>query len=566
MKQPHYFILLCILLALTTGCVDNGTSGHVSKSDSIYTRDNIVKYLFTDPELGLRMIDTAETRGVIDVNQANYARGYFYYSSDKIQDLDKTRDYMLKVLNNKKPAVDSATYIKVLNCLTAVYSATPSTYQDAIQYALEGAQRAHNANDLPSEANFYYIAGSVMERMQYGSGMKYLENTVEIYKKLVDSNPQMLPSLSNILGVISRFAGEKGYANAIPYLKERLQIVERIEKEGIAVPDGFCNQERASTYGLLAVCQLETGDISESKKSAEAFEKVKDTSDPVFQEDIMLYYAYTGDVARVQQIYDKLEPIIRKREDTLSLLYQALVEEYAIGLNEGGRYQEAYHTLKRSNMLKDSLTQHERQQETLKYAQQLRTQEKELQLKDEEAKSAIYRILAAAAFLICLLIAYFLWRSHIYNKVLLAKNRRLLAEIEERERQEQQAIEQLQAEPEETLTPSQQLFRRICTLMTEQQPYTDENLNRDVLAQLLGTNAKYVGQAIHECSHDETVTDFITRYRLEHVARLLKTTDDPIAIIGEMSGIPSRATLARLFRNAYGMTCTEFREVAREKQ
>jgi AraC-like DNA-binding protein len=141
-----------------------------------------------------------------------------------------------------------------------------------------------------------------------------------------------------------------------------------------------------------------------------------------------------------------------------------------------------------------------------------------------------------------------------------------LAEIEQREREQQQAIEQLQAEPEETLTAGQQLFRRICTLMTEQQPYTDENLNRDMLAQLLGTNAKYVVQAIHECSHGETVTDFITRYRLERVARLLKTTDDAIAIIGEMSGIPSRATLARLFRNEYGMTCTEFREVAREKQ
>lgn len=102
--------------------------------------------------------------------------------------------------------------------------------------------------------------------------------------------------------------------------------------------------------------------------------------------------------------------------------------------------------------------------------------------------------------------------------------------------------------------------------MKEQQPYTEENLNRDTLAQLLGTNAKYVAQAIHECSNGETVTDFITRYRLEHVVRLLKTTNDPIAIIGEMSGIPSRATLARLFRNAYGMTCSEFREVAKEKQ
>ena len=101
--------------------------------------------------------------------------------------------------------------------------------------------------------------------------------------------------------------------------------------------------------------------------------------------------------------------------------------------------------------------------------------------------------------------------------------------------------------------------------MTEQQPYTDETLNRDTLAQMLGTNAKYVVQAIRECSHGETVGDFITRHRLEHVAHLLKTTDSPISLIGDQSGTPSRFTLARLFRNAYSMTCSEYRRIAKEE-
>ena len=134
------------------------------------------------------------------------------------------------------------------------------------------------------------------------------------------------------------------------------------------------------------------------------------------------------------------------------------------------------------------------------------------------------------------------------------------------DKEQQQAIEQLKAEPEERLTTEQQLFRRICDLMAEQKPYTDETLNRDTLAQMLATNAKYVEQAIRECSHGETVNDFITRHRLEHVARLLKATDDSIAVIGELSGIPSRSTLARLFRNAYGMTCSEYRQVANAKK
>ena len=176
------------------------------------------------------------------------------------------------------------------------------------------------------------------------------------------------------------------------------------------------------------------------------------------------------------------------------------------------------------------------------------THEKDLALEKLEAKTTVYRLLAIAVLLVCLLIAYLLWRSYKYNKVLTAKNRKLYEEIEQHRKEEQQEMEQLQAAPEEQLTADQQLFRRLCTLMEDQQPYTDEALNRDSLARLLGTNAKYLEQAIRQCSKGETPGDFITRYRLEHVARLLKTTDDPIAIIGELAGIPSRATLARLFR------------------
>ena len=173
----------------------------------------------------------------------------------------------------------------------------------------------------------------------------------------------------------------------------------------------------------------------------------------------------------------------------------------------------------------------------------------------------MHRVLLAATVLVILLIAFQLRHAHYYNKELMAKNRKLYEEIERHRMEQQQEMEQLQAAPEAELNGEQQLYRRLCQLMDDQHPYTDEALNRDMLAQILGTNAKYVVQAIRECSHGETVNDFINRYRLEHVARLLKTTDEPIAIIGEMAGIPSRATLARLFRNAYGMTPTEYRKI-----
>ena len=214
----------------------------------------------------------------------------------------------------------------------------------------------------------------------------------------------------------------------------------------------------------------------------------------------------------------------------------------------------------RMRQLTDSIHVKEREVDV---EQEQEIRQKEAEIASRRQSAIIQRILLVGAVLIILLITYLFWRSYKYNKVLLAKNQRLLADMEQREQEQQQVIEQLKEEPEERLTAEQQLFRRLCILMADQHPYTDETLNRETLAQLLATNAKYVEQAIRECSHGETVNEFITRYRLEHVARLLKTTDEPIAIIGEEAGIPSRATLARLFRNTYGMTCSEYRQATR---
>ena len=207
----------------------------------------------------------------------------------------------------------------------------------------------------------------------------------------------------------------------------------------------------------------------------------------------------------------------------------------------------------------DSAVIWQRKDDAAELAVIYQTHEKELELEESKAETRIHRILLIGVILICMLIGYLLWRSHRYNRILASKNRKLFAEIEHNRQEQQQEIAQLQAAPVEELNTEQQLYRRICTLMDEEKPYTDETLNRDVLAQMLGTNAKYVEQAIRQCSKGETVSDFINRYRLEHVARLLKNTDKPIAVIGEISGIPSRATLGRLFRIAYGMTPSEYR-------
>ena len=191
------------------------------------------------------------------------------------------------------------------------------------------------------------------------------------------------------------------------------------------------------------------------------------------------------------------------------------------------------------------------------------THEKELALNDAKSETRIHRLLLAAAILVILLIGYLFWRTRKYNKELLEKNRRLLADIEQREQEQQQAMEQLKAQPEESLTAEQQLYRRICDLMDgPDHIYTDTNLDRNRLAQLLGTNEHYVTDAISSCTNGKSVNAFLNDYRVRHAARLLATTDDSITVIAELSGF-SRSSLFRIFSDAYGMSPSEFRIAAR---
>jgi AraC-like DNA-binding protein len=91
--------------------------------------------------------------------------------------------------------------------------------------------------------------------------------------------------------------------------------------------------------------------------------------------------------------------------------------------------------------------------------------------------------------------------------------------------------------------------------------YTDADLDRTRLAQLLGTNEHYVTDAISTSADGKSVNNFLNEYRLRYAAHLLATTKDAVALIAELSGF-SRSSFFRVFSDAYGMSPSEYRKVA----
>ena len=275
-----------------------------------------------------------------------------------------------------------------------------------------------------------------------------------------------------------------------------------------------------------------------------------------------LYLSMTGRYDEAVRLFDETDSMMRSNgEPVIDLYVKTLLNYKYDALQKAGRTAEVLALSDRIRQLTDSIHLQERK---IDVEQQQEIRQKEAEIASRRQSLIIHRIILVAVVLICLLIAYLLWRSHQYNKVLLEKNRRLLAEIEQREREEQQAIVQLKAEPQENLTTNQQLFCRICDLMeAPDHIYTDTDLDRSRLAQLLGTNEHYVTDAISTCTDGKSVNGFLNEYRLRYAARLLATTKDSVALIAELSGF-SRSSFFRVFSDAYGMSPSDYRRAARK--
>ena len=246
-----------------------------------------------------------------------------------------------------------------------------------------------------------------------------------------------------------------------------------------------------------------------------------------------------------------------------------------------GRYQGALEDLERYALLNDSLTNADNR-EQLNLLNK-RFEVAELQLQAEQSRRHLILAIAVVALLLVALVFYTVYTRHIRKK-----NRKLYEMI-------------MQTLPQETLPqplpirrggdsleadalgvqgnyppPSQggaggesfggeSLFSAICRLMSSEHLYTNADLNRDDVASRLATNGNYIADAIREATGGNTFMQFVNRYRLRHASQQLTSTDDSIEQIAFSSGFNNRQTFARIFRDEFGMSPSDFRRASQER-
>ncbi|MGI6223848.1 MAG: helix-turn-helix domain-containing protein [Prevotella sp.] len=207
------------------------------------------------------------------------------------------------------------------------------------------------------------------------------------------------------------------------------------------------------------------------------------------------------------------------------------------------------------------------------------------QIQENEHKRQMQQTLMLIAFGVAIIVCVFLvivWRknrklklsnTNLYNKTVAM----LRAEEEARKRHEElerQLAERSTVQTEKYKTShlaegnKGELIERIQDVMENNEEIYTAGFSCDRLAQLVGSNYKYVSQVINE-TRNCNFSAFLNEYRIKEACKRISDTQHygnlTIEAISNSVGIKSRSTFIAAFKRFTGLTPSEYLKIARTK-
>ena len=493
----------------------------------------------------------AEAEGMARVRQL-----YCYCNYDKP---DSILFYLPEALKSLKKNKTWDYYYNAWSVLVERY-----IYEEKLQTALLEARKmyadAHTANSNYGLGVSSYDIGSIYQTMgRFREAEKSLTESIAALSKEEDIT--QLLSAYNALSETLDGLGEYDKLRAIA--GEWKSVLDKYREE--ALRKGYTQPLNGRyLYCTLAaaVAEIETANYSKADELLKQAEIYAEGRKAVARFKLLQvqarYYAATRQYDEAIACNRKNMEIIAASGDSVSLL--TVQTQQAEFLLKAGRYKEAAELYNEILPHKDRL----RTTELANQLDELHTvfEVDKLTLRSKVITTRFYLSLVIGMLLLLALVLYI-----IYTRRLRRKNRALYDSILQYRRVQDEAEGSVRAIPEEQLDREGRLYRQLCKLMQTEEVYKDATLNRDILAERLGTNSVYLADAVRKYADGATVNEFINSYRLRRAASLL--IDNPDLNINEVeyrSGFNSRSTFNRCFRACYGMSPSEYKVISKEKK
>ena len=445
------------------------------------------------------------------------------------------------------------------------YSANiDADYYQAIRYIYKGielAQQNRNRRQygllLSQLANTYYLKRD-------GSGLKY---ALESYELGCELNDSYLLYSGTIQSAYMYFLN-KQHTQAMKYVQE----AEALMKE-----NDFYDQ--AQTFNLFGQLLDELGNYPQAIEYYRKAMKDKQTS-----QTSSVIYAHLG-YARVlmkQNNYREATTLLKQgiaisQARTNAVHRNELYETLSLCYECMHQYQEALNAYKQFRLANDILFSEDKERDLSEIRYQYDSERQENLIKQgklemmakEQRLQQLSFILAIIVIVLVLLYYLYNRKNKLYLRIVMQNQEAIKREtdlnhrIEELENQENASAKYASSSLSDE--KSVELFRQLEKAMREDKIYQDKTLNKDKVAELLGTNRTYLSRIINE--HAQTsFTHYVNHFRIEEAIRTLSdpANDTPLKALASDLGFNSISTFYNLFQSSVGMTPAQYRSKVHE--
>lgn len=543
--------------------------------------DKIEKFMKVNPQLAWHQLDS--------INRVEKARSYKSIPKHRIDFLfariastlnrnSQSVDFYLKAFESDSVQHDSKQYIRTAYLLCEELLIMQDN-ERAMKFILLALERSKKDNDIYNESVCLGILSKVYYfNDQMDNAYKTIEQAIEVLEKNKDNpNVYAIDKLAIFRSVqADYYAQNEKHEKALESAEKGLGVLESMSPSEIKASslDSISYRYWLASFHSVIASQYQMLNQSalakqHAEKAVELIKNYKILRIDVYYK-ILHYYTNANDYDNAIKLTRFLEANSTET-DTINIFNQAY-KEFLASAYEGKRdYPNAYKYLKQTLDITAALNYRARAQASMELATVYETAEKDAQIQAREFELKRKNFLIAFLVVGLLFLAAIIYIVLRNSRIVKIKNVGLYNQLKEQDKLTEELAFLKQKQKQEvaaaTNTPKEaSLFERIETFLLKTQRYTESSLSREALATELGTNQKYLCDAIQEAK-GQTFNEYLNSLRLNH-ARVMLTkpnVDYTIETIALDSGFGSRNTFYRLFREKYRLTPLEFKQLAAEK-
>lgn len=399
-------------------------------------------------------------------------------------------------------------------------------------------KEAHESGDKYAEAEATFAMGEQLHEVgDKEKGYRYMLQAIPLMSQCEgDEATNCLAYYHYVL--MKRYGGDEHYPQAIEHSKVLEQTVAPMDDAPQAL------KFRRIALAVRAYLYMRVDSVAEAERAYAEWQRLLPCLNITEERDICPYYMECGKGQEALDVYRRYEAYVLEVKGYWSNMERLICKNVADIYANMGQADSAYNRLLQAYEIKDTLQARMAEEN----AQELEAVYQN-QVKTEQISRLRLWVGVLTAVLGLVAIVVLAYRIHAVRK---REDKRLARTVKN--------LVTGQMAKQEDMDAEKARFVAFDAIVEQGLLYTQSDLSREVLAGLMGVDRTTFSRIIREQSGCQNMNDYLNQKRLRHAEQLMR--EQPrytIQAIMQDSGFAAKSTFTTLFKKAYGMTPSEYR-------